>query len=231
MEFNVKGVTFENEDGKNIQKLIKKELRELKENGLINEKYEGYTNSEIKEMDLNVQKYSAVTFNVKVKEDIFEEKPCIKIYIEKLDGDYIHIGYLPKKLLKEYNQFKQHNEEITGVAELTGGKYKHCRYYEEDYEEKVEVETVELDYGLLVKLNIGNDNKTYKEEESKHEPELKKAYKEIIVNDSQTNYKKENVQKDINNEKAIPYIIIAIISITFIWLFAKIFAFLVGILD
>lgn len=227
MEFKVNGITFENEDGKDIQKLIKKELRQLKENGLIGEKYEGYTNSEIKEMDLNVQEYSDVTFNVKVKENIFEEKPCIKIYIEKLDGDYIHVGYLPKKLLKEYNQFKQDNEEITGVAELTGGKYKHCRYYEEDYEEKVEVETVELDYGLLVKLNIGNDNKTYKEEESKHEPEREKADKEIIVNDSQTNHKKEIVQKDINNEKAIPYIIIAIISITFMCLFA----FLVGILD
>ena len=31
MEFKVNGVTFENEDGKDIQKIIKKELRELQE--------------------------------------------------------------------------------------------------------------------------------------------------------------------------------------------------------
>ena len=57
MEFKVAGVTFENEDGKDIQKIIKTEIRKLKGAGEIGEKYEGYTNTEIKEMDLNVQEY------------------------------------------------------------------------------------------------------------------------------------------------------------------------------
>lgn len=153
MEFKVAGVTFENEDGKDIQKIIKTEIRKLKEAGEIGEKYEGYTNTEIKEMDLNVQEYSDITFYVKIKDDIFEGKPCVKIYIEKYDGNYVHVGYMPKKLLNEYEELKKTAIKISGTAELTGGKYKCCEYYENDeYEEMIEVETIELDYGLTVKL-------------------------------------------------------------------------------
>jgi hypothetical protein len=155
MEFKVAGVTFENEDGKDIQKIIKTEIRKLKEAGEIGEKYEGYTNTEIKEMDLNVQEYSDVAFYVKVKEDVFEEKPCVKIYIEQYDGNYVHVGYMPKKLLKEYEQLKKTAIKISGIAELTGGKYKYCEYYENDeYDEVAEIETVELDYGLTVNLHF-----------------------------------------------------------------------------
>lgn len=155
MEFKVKGVTFENEEGKNIQKIIKSEIRELKEDGLIYEEYEGYTNAEIKDMDLNVQQYSDVTFNVKLEEDIFQEKPCVKIYIETNDREYIHVGYMPKNLLKEYAKLKKYAISIDGIARLTGGKYKHCEYYEnDDYEEVAQIETTELDYGLIVTLYI-----------------------------------------------------------------------------
>lgn len=231
MEFKVKGVTFENEDGKDIQKIIKKELRELQENGLIGEKYEGYSNSEIKEMDLNVQEYSDVSFNVKVKEDVFEEKACVKIYIEKLDGDYVHVGYMPKKLLKEYNQFKHDGDEIIGVAELTGGRYKHCIYYEEDYEEKEEVETVELDYGLLVKLNIENHKMSEQQEKKQRKTGIERIYKEITTNSFQEDGKKKNINKKKNSERAIPYIMIGIICIPFIWILYKIFSFFIWLFE
>lgn len=231
MEFKVKGVTFANEEGKDIQKIIKKELRELQENGLIDEKYEGYSNREIKEMDLNVQEYSDVVFNVKVKEDVFEEKPCIKIYIEKLDGDYVHVGYMPKKLLKEYNQLKYSLNEVIGIAELTGGKYKHCVYYEEDYEEKEEIETVELDYGLLVKLNIKNDKISEQQEEKHYKTELEQIYKEITSNSFQRDNKEKNIKKKINAEKAIPCIIVGIVSIPFIWILYKIFSFFISLFN
>lgn len=155
MEFKVKGVTFENEEGKDIQKIIKSTIRELVEEGEIGERYEGYTNAEIKEMDLNVQEYSDIIFNVKIKEDIFEGKLCVKIYIEQYDGEYVHVGYMPKKLLKEYEQLKKTAIKISGTAELTGGKYKYCENYESDeYEEVAEIETVELDYGLTVNLHF-----------------------------------------------------------------------------
>lgn len=155
MEFNVKGITFENEDGKDIQTIIKREIKVLREAGLLDEKYEGYTNTEIKEMDLNVQEYS-YNFFVKVKEDIFEGKKCVKVYIELNNGEYIHVGYIPKKMLKEYEKLKEGSIKISGDAELTGGKYKHCVFDEEDEDEKVEI--VELNYGLSVNLHFKYKN-------------------------------------------------------------------------
>lgn len=199
MEFKVNGVTFENEDGNDIQRIIKKEIRELKESGLINEKYEGYSNKEIKEMDLNVQEYSDITFDVKIKEAIFEDKPCVKIYIEKNNGDYVHIGYLPKKLLKEYNLYKEDAINITGTAELVGGKYKHCICYEEDYEEKTEVETIELDYGLLVNLNF-----EYEKEEQIQNIEKQDNAEEIQIKNNQDSSKYNEIgdnNTDKENEK------------------------------
>lgn len=158
MEFKVKGVTFENEDGKNIQSIIKKEIKELKDNDLIGEKYEGYTNAEIKEMDLNVQEYSDVIFDVKLVEDTFEGKLCVKVYIETEQGSYVHVGYMPKNLLNQYKQYKTDNDKLIGIATLTGGRYKYCNYDDEDYEEG-KIETKQLDYGLLVEIKLGNEPK------------------------------------------------------------------------
>lgn len=193
MEFKVKGVTFENEEGKNIQNLLKKELRELEKECLIEEKYEGYTNAEIKDMDLNVQEYSGVSFNIKLKEDTFENKLCVKVYIQKNNGEYIHVGYMPKKLLKEYEEIKKNTMEIKGIAELTGGRYKHCSYYEEEYDEEyedVEIETIELDYGLLVKLKSGNnEEETYTSERIQNEEDkiLKEKTYELQRNGREKN--------------------------------------------
>ena len=232
MEFKVKGMTFKNEEGKDIQSLIKKELRELQDNDLIEEKYEGYTNSEIKEMDLNVQEYSDVSFNVKVQEDIFEGKTCVKIYIEKNDGNYIHVGYLPQKLLKQYMQLKEGSNKITGIAELIGGRYKHCRYYEDDYEEKAEIETVNLDYGLLVKLYLRNNNeqniKTQINQDTKREKSNTYDSSEQNLNYLKT---KKDISKEINKQNIITYLIVVIISIPFIWILYKILSFFIWLFN
>ena len=53
IEFNVAGVTFKNKEGKDIQKEIKRVLKEYKQNDYFDELYGGYTNKEIKEMDLD----------------------------------------------------------------------------------------------------------------------------------------------------------------------------------
>lgn len=227
MEFKVKGVTFENEEGKDIQKILKKEIKELKEAYLINEEYEGYTNTEIKEMDLNVQQYSDVVFDVKIKEDVFEEKTCVKIYIQKNDGNYVHVGYMPKKLLKEYKTAKEDDVEIKGTAKLTGGKYKHCRYYEnEEYEEVAEVETIELDYGLLVNLDLGyGKNNSH---ENGQTSSFEEYYNNLIKEE-----KKDAVVKHSNTDTSniIVYVVIGIICIPFIWLTYKIFSFILWLFN
>ena len=171
MEFKVKGVTFENENGKNIQSIIKKEIKRLKDNDLIGEKYEGYTNAEIKEMDLNVQEYSDIVFYVKLKEDSFENKLCVKIYIETEEGNYVHVGYMPKNLLKQYKQYKTDNDKLIGIATLTGGKYKYCNYDNEDCEEG-KIETKQLDYGLMVQVKLENEPKYNIESNIKNKEEI-----------------------------------------------------------
>ncbi len=162
MNFKVAGITSENEDRKDIQTLIDRDLKKQYKEGLIDEKYEGYTNSEIKEMDLNVPEFSNITYDVIVKEDTFNDEKCAKVYIKNYEGNLVHIGYIPKKQLKEYFNEKEiynsnkNKSEITGTAELTGGKYKYCELYEEDYVEKERVEIKELSYGLNVTLFYNN---------------------------------------------------------------------------
>lgn len=152
LDFKVAGVTFENDEGKDIQKIIKSEVNELRQSGLIDEQYEGYTNAEIKEMDLNVQQYEYKDFDVKLEETTFKDKPCIKIYIKKCDGDYVHIGYMPQNLIKSYKELERISTSIDGKAELIGGNYKHSNIVETDYEEKEIIEIEELTYGLEVTL-------------------------------------------------------------------------------
>lgn len=206
MEFKVNGITFENEDGKDIQKLIKKELKELFENGLIEEKWEGYTNSEIKEMDLEVWEYSDVDFFIKIKEDVFEGKKCVKVYIENNDGNYIHIGYIPKKCLKEYEEKSKNAIKISGVGELTGGKLKKCVWIEDDYEEKETVETVDFNYGMTVELSFSYA--TASENNFKLEKESEKN-KQTNLNEEIFNKKVEEIlskKDDREDHKEIEYV-------------------------
>ena len=67
--FRVKGVTFENEEDKDIQKGIKKILNEYKKNDFFGELYGGYTNKEIIEYDLNVSEYENVKLPAKLVGD------------------------------------------------------------------------------------------------------------------------------------------------------------------
>lgn len=152
MQFKVKDITHENEKGKNIQKILNRELKYAYECGIIGEKYEGYTNQEIKELDLSVAEYSNVKFNVQLREGLIDGKIRMKVYIEKINGEYVHVGIMPPSLVKEYNEKLRKSNQIRGIAELTGGKNKCCRWYEENYKEKCEIQTKELNYGLTVTI-------------------------------------------------------------------------------
>ena len=205
ISFKVKGVTFKNEEGKDIQKEIKSILKEYKNNDYFDSLYGGYTNNDIKEMDLDVSEYEGYSFPAKLVGDKYEGEDCIKIYFKTYNDDYIHVGYAPKDNLDEISEWiTKEGIKTEGRLEVTGGKYKHSEIIEEDYEEKERIVTGELTYGLKITLNFYDDK---------------------IDNDYLK--KQEKMKRNVNREKVIPYIIIGIISIPFIWILYKIFSFFI----
>lgn len=151
--YKLSGVTFQNEEGKDIQEEIKKILREYVSNGLIekDDMFCGYTNSDIKDMDIIVSQYEDIPFGCKLKKDTFEDKPCVKVYIKRADDTYTHIGYIPKKnkQIQEVIDILNTYDSITLILYITGGKMKRCRVETDDeYNEKFYVETIDLTYGF-----------------------------------------------------------------------------------
>lgn len=209
ISFKVKGVTFKNEKGKNIQKEIKDILKEYKSNDYFDSLYGGYTNNEIKEMDLDVSEYEGYSFPAKLVGDEYKGEDCIKIYFKTYNDDYIHVGYAPKDNLNEISEWMtKEGIKTEGRLEVTGGRYKHLEIIEEDYEEKERIATEELTYGLKITLNFYDDKK-----------------------DSDYFKKQEEIKRDINREKAIPYIITGIVCVLFIWILYKIFSFFIWLFN
>lgn len=208
MNFNVAGVTFKNEEGKDIQKEIKRIMNEYKKNGYFSEGlFNGYTNKEIKENDLNVSEFEGYNFPAKFVGDEYEGQPCFKVYIKTSNDDYVHIGYIPKESLSEATEWFTRNLKIIGTLKIVGGKYKHCEIVEEDYEEKEIIEIEELSYGAEVTLNFCDNQKEEK--------------KETIIKKDENN---------LNFEKYGPPIIMTIVCIVvfapIIWGLIKIYNFL-----
>ena len=168
--FNVKGVTFKNENNKDIQKEIKRVLKEYKDNDYFGELYGGYTNKEIMEMDLNVSEYEGYTFPAKLVGDEHNGEECLKIYIKTYNDEYVHIGYAPKKEIEDIATWlTKENIKVDGELCVVGGKYKHLEIYEEDYEEKERVAIHELTYGIQVNLKFYNNEINKKENVEKVE--------------------------------------------------------------
>lgn len=169
MNFKAKGVTFKNEDNIDIQKGIKKVLREYKNDNYFDKEdmYGGWTNKEIKEMDMNVSEYEGIHFDGEIKVDNFNNDDCIKVYIDTVNNEHFHIGYAPKENVAEIIEC-MNSEEISSYAvgiNITGGKHKYCRTYEEDYKEKQEIETKELTYGFDIELVFHSEDEEYENEE------------------------------------------------------------------
>lgn len=155
IDFKVHGVTFDNEDGINIQDGIVKILNEYKKNDYFDELYCGYSKKEIIEMDLNVSEYEGYTFSGSIKEDIFENKKCYKVYLDTYHDFKFHIGYVPIELVNEISEWlsKEDLKLITNIT-ITGGKCKHCVSTTENYEDIETVEITELAYGFKVELRF-----------------------------------------------------------------------------
>lgn len=237
MSFNVRGTTFKNEDGIDIQSGIKKVLNKYKEEGYIEKEdlYSGYTNSEIKEMDLNVSEYEDIEFGGRIKKDIYKGEECYKVYISKIYGidentfvnmdfqesyeDYFHIGYVPKEDVKELDKILRSNnaKKYRVSIKIVGGKYKHCVY--DDYEDKEKVDTETLTYGFEV--TVYTDDGINKVEQTEKEKQEEKV---VLKDNNENNLKIKNGESLSFIISAIGYIIMAIVALPFIWIIYTIFS-------
>lgn len=180
IDFKVKGVTYDNEENKDIQKEIKRILKEYKKNEYFDELYGGYTNKEIIEMDLNVSEYEGYKFPAKLVGDEYNGEECIKVYIKAHDDSYVHIGYVPKDELEEIAEWITRSDlRCDGNISIIGGRYKHCEIEENDeYEEVEKVVVEELTYGIEVNLLFYDDSK-------------------VKIDNNEKNIQKENNSKTI----------------------------------
>ena len=233
LKFNVKGVTFENEDGKDIQKEIRKIFLEYERNGEF-EKYSGYTNAEIKEFGSEVAEFEDAQVEMKLKEDVYEGKPSIKVYIKRYDNSYCHIGYMPKGLVKEYLKLSKTYKEMKTNINLVGGKIKQLEYDDETDKEKVTV--VELTYGFEVSLTFYNDEEEYQQVIEKKKQKAIQEWEAIKQQDKERKQEEkrirdEEIEKIIRKNNIITFIVMAIVSAPFIWILWKIISFVIWFIN
>lgn len=152
--FRVAGVTANNDLGKDIQGLLKRNGRAYcKENYI--PFYSDYTNREILDDNMDgVSEFEELTFeNSKLS---FVPEPtnphdinAIKVFITYTDKP-IHIGYVPKKETKNLKNILDHKEISFITASFVGGKIKVIEY---DYEtDKDKVITKELTLGVEITI-------------------------------------------------------------------------------
>ncbi len=106
-------------------------------------------------MDLNVSEFESHTFDGYIKESVFENQKCYKVYINTYDSLF-HIGYAPKKLVNEISEWINRKELklITNIY-ITGGKCKHCVSSTRGYVENIEI--TKVNYGFKVDLRFCNN--------------------------------------------------------------------------
>lgn len=130
-EFKVVGVTKKNEDGKEIQAILKKIASSYKKSGEL-ESYDGMTNKEIAEWGSSIGEFEGQYVHHKVElrpePDNEYDKNAIKVYLKDAEGNDYHVGYVGKDQNLALKNILD-NENITGQsAEFIGGKYKHIDY-------------------------------------------------------------------------------------------------------
>lgn len=216
INFKVAGVTFENEDGKNIQKEIKDILKDYKKNNYFDELYGGYTNEEIKEQDLNVSQFEGYEFPAKLVGDEYNSEECFKIYFKTYDDKYIHIGYAPRENITELAKWlTKENINVKGELSVIGGKYKYCELYEEDYEEKERVVTEELTYGIEIQLEF------YDNDDENTSTQLLGKSGETLSENKYTEYNKKTPQNIEDKAEMVAYMVVIVIGIIIFVMFYR----------
>ncbi|MBJ7937062.1 HIRAN domain-containing protein [Bacillus cereus] len=154
LTFNVAGVTFENDKGKDIQVLLRRIARTIAKENYI-DSYGGYTNKELLEIWGEASEFEDVEFGdyisfVKDPDNEFD-KNAIKVIVN-LDNKEFHIGHVPKKQNVEIGKLLD-SESITSIsANFVGGKTKSVDY--DDEKDKDVVIITELTLGVLITLRF-----------------------------------------------------------------------------
>ena len=169
LNFKVAGVTFENEDGNDIQAEFKRIVNEYKRYGEIDETqlYGGATNQEIKEGEYEVDELDGIAFEGRIEEGIFENEICYKVYLKDVKGAYIHIGYVPRRKIEELHKCLSENLNVKSTFYIIGGKFKSG--------EDGKVVTDEDTYGAEITMSFFNNEDIHvPEAKSKEKPKEKK---------------------------------------------------------
>ena len=184
MEFKVKGTSYDNEDGKNRQKVIQDVINTYIDNEQIDkdELYDRNTNKDIKDYGFRVSIYEGIDFPAKLKKSKYKNEDCIEVYLIDYYKKENKIGYIPKELVQIILNDIDENEEIP--VEIIGGKYKEY----DAFEDKVTTEDTGI-YGVKInyitseeKIEIENRKKEAKQKQIKLEKENKeKQMKNTMV--------------------------------------------------
>ncbi|MFK4465036.1 HIRAN domain-containing protein [Bacillus sp. RC252] len=154
LTFNIAGVTFDNDKGKDIQSLLRRIARAIAKEYDI-ESYGGYTNKELLEMWGEASEFEDIEFGdyisfVKDPDNEFD-KNAIKVIVNLNDKEF-HIGHVPKKRNIEIGKLLD-SESITNIsANFVGGKTKSVDY--DDEKDKDVVVITELTLGVLITLRF-----------------------------------------------------------------------------
>lgn len=152
LTFNVAGVTFENDKGKDIQPLLKRIARAIAKENYI-DAYGGYTNKELLEIWGEASEFEDVEFGdyisfVKDPDNKFD-KNAIKAIVNLNEKEF-HIGHVPKKQNIEVGKLLDSESIISISAKFIGGKTKSVDY--DDEKDKDVVVINERTLGVLITL-------------------------------------------------------------------------------
>lgn len=129
----ITGLNYSNDKSKNIQSLINEYLEENAHNY-----FEDYTNSEIKEDDLDIWQYDHSDFDC--IDFIFEtdnkyDPNAIKVIHEEMG----HIGYIPKNDTSKIKNILNSSNSYHADLDFKGGKHKFLTF-DDNGKEKVKTE-------------------------------------------------------------------------------------------
>ncbi|WP_339227853.1 HIRAN domain-containing protein [Oceanobacillus sp. FSL K6-2867] len=159
ISFKVSGVTKVNEDGKDIQAILKKIANQYKREHEL-ESFDGLTNKEIIDDYFdNIGEFEDQYIYNKVKFILEEQnkydKDAIKVYLLDYNDSKYHVGYVKRDSNKALKYELIHNKLLKTETEFTGGKYKHIDY--DDFNDKDIVTTKEITRGLSIKAVFENE--------------------------------------------------------------------------
>lgn len=151
------GVTKENKDGTDRQKLIKDYVKENYDSNKFDKDDMSYMSNEDIKLDgykqWQYELFEENTVDLVPEPDNPYDENAIKVIHNKMG----HIGYIPKESNQDLMNFlKEHNNQVTINMNLEGGPYK---YYNE-YQDKVISKSVPFYFKLVIKsLHIEEKSK------------------------------------------------------------------------